>query len=186
MLKSAWYKEQKKERRNRDECRDLGYCYTRLLRESIASTIEVVKKRLEKKTLFKIEMKSSFSSIDVFVKRLDRISEKLFDLHFKLKASPHGIFLMYGAVFKLQPDSPLAAPRVLYSTPERIDNKIRYSTIEEWIRVTTNINIQSLQLTENEVENEMKNRANGSSAKHRWHILLCHHFWSLLRYLGFV
>ncbi|MGH7491168.1 MAG: hypothetical protein ACREOO_02110 [bacterium] len=186
MIRSAWYKEQKQEKRRRDERRDYEHCYSKSLREDISPVIALVKERFEKETLYKIEIRPSFSSITVFIKHAGWKSKKLFDLHFKLKACPHGIFLMYGAHFKVQSNSFPPTPRTLYGEPKRIDKRILDSTIAAWIKDATNINIRSLQLTEQEAENEIKHLAEGAAVKHRWQILLCRLFRLILRVLGFL
>ena len=181
-----WLTRSRLEKGEWNERQDRERCYRELLHDKISTKIEFAQKSIEEETRYKLEMRSSLSSLEVLVSHPDWQSEKFADLHFKLTACPNGIFLMYGARLKTRLDSLPPNPKVFYSQPEPINEKIKISTIIEWVGKAANTSIQSLRLTEYAAECRMKNCAGHAETPHCWRISLCCLLRRVMRALGFL
>ncbi len=166
MSNSAWLNKEKTKKQERDHRRDLEHRYKKLLHGNISNAINSVTKKIEK-TLYKIDVRPNFSSIEVFITHQNRKIESLLNLHFKLRACHNGVFLMYGVRIKAQSNSSSTDSTVLYSKPELISDNTQEDTVLEWIEKTANLSIQSLELTEYEAEIEMKKSTDAATNQHR-------------------
>jgi len=181
-----WLIESRQEKRVRDARQDRERCYREFLRDKITVKIAWTLKALAKKTRYKLEMRHSVASLEIFVSHLERKSGKPRDSHFKLTPCHNGIFLMYGGLVKDPSHALSAQPVVLYSRPEPISHNISRRKIIKWIGKAANIKTSSLQLTEYAAELEMKNDTAFSEAEPPWRISFCCFMRRLLRDLGLV
>src|SRR5574342_123941 len=133
MLNSAWFNKEKTKKQERDHRRELEDWYNKLLHGNISDAINSATQKIEK-TLYKIEVKHNFSSIEVFITHQNRKIESLLNLHFKLRACHNGVFLMYGVRIKAQSNSSSTDSMVLYSKPELISDHTQEDTVLEWIK----------------------------------------------------
>ena len=181
MSNSAWFDREKARKKERDERRDSAHCYKKLLRGNISNAINSAQKKFEEETLYKVEIRPDFSSIEVLVSHQAGKIENSLNLHFKLRACHKGIFLMYGARIKAQPNSPSTDSIVVYSKPEWI-SATDHGTVMKWIEKTANLSIQSLELSEYEAEIEMTKNTNSATNQQRrtW---FCRFYRGFLRFL---
>jgi hypothetical protein len=179
MSDSTWFNREKVRKKDRDRRRDSEHCYKKLLHGNISTAIYLVQKKIEE-TLYKVDVRANFSSIEVFVSHQHRKIEDLLNLHFRLRACHNGIFLMYGARLKAQSNSPSTDSIVLYSKPKWISDHAQEDTVMEWIEKTATLSIESLELTEYEAEVEMNKSTDFAATNQLWFCHLCR---SLLRFL---
>ncbi len=180
---SVWLTKAKQKKKERDKRRDLEYCYRKLLREKVCEALCSAKKKIEKKTLYRLEIRPNLSSVEVFVSHQERKAVSANHLHFKLTACRDGIFLMYGHTpTNTQVGLPPVNPTT-YSKPELISTKANLDIITEWIDKAEKMGDQSMQLSESQAETEMKKGT--GFCETNWRILLCCHFRRLLRMLCF-